>query len=120
MASKIQHKCACLQPNLHIILLIIVYFAIIVKMYRSAMLAVFTYANELGLEPGPLIGSFQYVKRFRNLKFNVKWTANIQNSVLSSSGGTIATCHASKQSLISSQLAKFNKQSAGILSLKIG
>ena len=65
MASKLQHKCTCSQPNLHIILLIIVYFAIIVKMYHfgnfvdlayseheeTEMLTVFTYANELGFEP---------------------------------------------------------------------
>ena len=65
MVSKIQHKCACLQPNLHMILLIIVYFAIIVKIIllifvdlayseheQTEMLTVFTYANELGFEPG--------------------------------------------------------------------
>ena len=64
VASGIQHKCACSQPNLHIILLIIVYFAIIVKMYHfvifvylayseheeTEMLAVFTFADELGFE----------------------------------------------------------------------
>ena len=66
MALKIQDKCACSQSNLHIILLIIVCFVVIAKMYLSGnlanlaysegeeteMLAVFTYANKLGFEPG--------------------------------------------------------------------
>ena len=64
MTSKIQHKYACLQPNLHIILLIIVYFAILNFVYlifvdlayseleETEMLALFTNANELGFEQG--------------------------------------------------------------------
>ena len=66
MAYKIQHKYACSQPNLYIIFMITVYFDVIVILYLSGnfadldyseheeteMLAVFTYANELGFEPG--------------------------------------------------------------------
>ena len=61
MVSKIQHKWACSQPNLHIILLIIVYFAIILAIFvdlaysereETEMSAVYTFANELGFEPG--------------------------------------------------------------------
>ena len=66
MASKIQHKCASWKPNLQIILPIIVCFAVTIKIDHSGnfidlaysehkkteMSAVFTYANELGFEPG--------------------------------------------------------------------
>ena len=55
-----------LAVNLHITLLLIVYFGIIVKVYcsgnfhrassfrtrRNRMLAVFTYADEFGFDPG--------------------------------------------------------------------
>ena len=38
------------------------------------------------------VGLFEHVERFRNLKFAVKKTTNIQSTVLSSSEGT-ATIH---------------------------
>ena len=51
-----------------------------------------------------LIGSFEYVKRFGNLKFTIKRTKNIQSSGLSSSEDTAVTCCAFKVSLINSRL----------------
>ena len=40
--------------------------------------------------PALLIGPFEYVERFRKLKFAVKRITNIQSTVLSSSEGTVA------------------------------
>ena len=53
----------------------------------------------------PSICLFEYVKRFRNLRFTVTTTRNFQSSVLSSFEGRAATYSAFKQSLINSQLA---------------
>ena len=58
--------------------------------------------------PVLLIGSFEYVKRFRNLKFTVKGTTDIQNSVLSSSDDTASSYHALIQRLINSQLTYYH------------
>ena len=63
MASKFQHKCACSQPNLHIILLVLLQLSkcIVLVIFvdlayleheETGMLAVFTYPNELGFKPG--------------------------------------------------------------------
>ena len=49
---------------------------------------------------GPFFGSFDYVKRLRNLKFPVRKIANIQGSVLSSCEGKAAVYCAFKQGLI--------------------
>ena len=40
--------------------------------------------------PALIIGPFEHVERFRNLKFAVKRITNIQSTVLSSSEGTAA------------------------------
>ena len=41
--------------------------------------------------PDPFIGSFEYVKRFQNLKFTIRRTRAIQSKILSSFEGLVAT-----------------------------
>ena len=53
------------------------------------------------------IGLLEYITQFRNLRFTVRRTTNIQCSVLSSSEDIFATYRAFRQSSVNSQLAYY-------------
>ena len=67
---------------------------------------------------GPFIGPFEHVQRFRNLKFTLRRTTNIQSTVLSFSEAKDVIYCALKPSVINNQLPYFTEMGWQSFTLK--